>query len=54
MDYTLNIVFLGGFVNMDNRKIQLHNVNFDDFIKAIDECKGDIYLETKDGDVLNR
>jgi hypothetical protein len=38
---------------MDKRKIQLHNLNFDDFIKAIDECKGDVYLETKDGDVLN-
>ena len=38
---------------MDNAKIQLHNINFDDFIKVIDECKGDVYLETKDGDVLN-
>ena len=38
---------------MDNGKIQLHNVDFDDFIKAIDECKGDVYLETSDGDSLN-
>lgn len=38
---------------MDNKKIQLHNVDFEDFIKAIDECKGDVFLETKDGDVLN-
>ena len=38
---------------MDNKKIQLHNINFKDFIKAIDECKGDVYLETADGDVLN-
>ncbi|MCQ2440511.1 MAG: hypothetical protein MJ076_01255 [Clostridia bacterium] len=38
---------------MDNNKIQLHNIDFDDFIKAIDTCKGDVYLETKDGDVLN-
>lgn len=38
---------------MDNGKIQLHNIDFDDFIKAIDECKGDVYLETNDGDVLN-
>lgn len=38
---------------MDNAKIQLHNVNFDDLIKVIDECKGDVYLETSDGDVLN-
>lgn len=38
---------------MDNKKIQLHNIDFKDFIKAIDECKGDVYLETGDGDVLN-
>ncbi len=38
---------------MDNRKIKLHNINFEDFIKAIDECRGDVYLETADGDVLN-
>ena len=38
---------------MDGRRVRLHNVNFDDFIKAIDECKGDVYLETTDGDVLN-
>ncbi len=38
---------------MDNKKIQLHNINFEDFIKVIDECKGDVYLETNDGDVLN-
>ena len=38
---------------MNNSKIQLHNVNFEDFIKAVDECKGDVFLETADGDVLN-
>ena len=38
---------------MNNDKIQLHNVDFNDFIKAIDECKGDVYLETGHGDVLN-
>lgn len=37
---------------MDNR-IKLHNVDFDDFIKAVEKCKGDVYLETTDGDVLN-
>lgn len=36
-----------------NRYINLHNVNFDDLIKTIDECKGDVYLETTDGDILN-
>ena len=38
---------------MDKRNIQLHNINIKDFLVAIDECKGDVYLETKDGDVLN-
>ncbi len=38
---------------MDKRFIKLHNVNFDDFIKTIDECKGDVFLETSDGDILN-
>ena len=38
---------------MDTRKIKLHNIDFDDFIKAIDTCVGDVYLETSEGDVLN-
>ena len=38
---------------MDKRYIKLHNVNFDDFIKTVEECKGDVYLETTDGDILN-
>lgn len=52
MDYTFVIEDKGGYY-MDNKKIQLHNIDFEDFIKAIDECKGDVFLETKDGDVLN-
>ena len=36
-----------------NNKIQLHNIDFDDFIKAIEKCKGDVYLETSEGDILN-
>ena len=38
---------------MDNNKIKLHNIDFEAFIDAIDKCKGDVYLETKEGDVLN-
>ena len=38
---------------MDIGKLELHNIDFDDFLKAIDTCKGDVYLETDDGDVLN-
>lgn len=33
--------------------IALHNANFNDFIKLVDQCKGDVFLETTDGDVLN-
>ncbi len=38
---------------MDNRKIELHNIDFDDFIDAVNSCKGDVFLETRDGDSLN-
>ncbi len=38
---------------MDNGKIKLHNIDFEDFIKVVDECKGDVFLETSDGDILN-
>lgn len=34
-------------------KLQLHNIDFKDFIAAVDTCKGDVYLETDEGDVLN-
>ena len=36
---------------MDN-KLRLHNIDFEDFIKMVDKCKGDVYLETAVGDVL--
>lgn len=35
------------------RDIELHNVTLEDFIKVIDHCKGDVYLETEEGDTLN-
>lgn len=38
---------------MNNTKIQLHNIDLTDFINAIDSCKGDVFLETSDGDILN-
>lgn len=34
-------------------KLQLHDIDFNEFIKAVDSCKGDVYLETDEGDVLN-
>lgn len=38
---------------MNINKIQLHNIDLADFIKAIDQCKGEVFLETDEGDVLN-
>ena len=38
---------------MDNKRIKLHNIDFEDFVKVFDTCVGDEYLETDDGDVLN-
>ncbi len=34
-------------------KLEIRNVDFEDFIKALDSCKGDVFLETPDGDCLN-
>ena len=38
---------------MDNKRIKLHNIDFEDFVKVVETCVGDVYLETDDGDVLN-
>ena len=34
-------------------KIQMHDIDFNKFIEALDSCKGDVFLETADGDCLN-
>ena len=33
--------------------VELHKIDFKKFIEAIDQCKGDVYLVTDDGDKLN-
>ena len=33
--------------------IELHKVNLQEFMKAIDLCKGAVYLVTREGDRLN-
>lgn len=33
--------------------LKLHNLDFAEFIKALDACKGDVFLETSEGDILN-
>ncbi len=34
-------------------KIDMHNIDFNDLLKTIDACKGDVFLETPEGDSLN-
>ena len=34
-------------------KLRLHDVDFNEFLQAVDKCKGDVFLETEDGDILN-
>lgn len=36
-----------------NRLNLVHDINVSDFIKTVDACKGDVFLETNEGDVLN-
>ena len=33
--------------------LKMHDMDFNEFIKALDMCKGDVFLETNEGDVLN-
>ncbi len=33
--------------------VQLHDVDVPEFIKVLDECEGDIYLVTNEGDRIN-
>lgn len=35
------------------RKMILHDLDVTDFIKTLDHCKGDVLLETPEGDILN-
>ena len=34
------------------RFIVMHDIDMADFMKTLDQCKGDVFLETKEGDVL--
>ncbi len=33
--------------------VELHKINFKKFIEAIDQCKGNVWLVTEEGDRLN-
>lgn len=36
-----------------SNNLELHNINIKEFIEVLDSCKGDVYLETEEGDCLN-
>ena len=38
---------------MESATLQLHNVNVPAFIKVLDECKGNVYLVSREGDHMN-
>lgn len=33
--------------------IIMHDIDIADFMQTLDQCKGDVFLETAEGDVLN-
>lgn len=33
--------------------IVMHDIDIADFMQTLDSCKGDVFLETNEGDVLN-
>ncbi len=35
------------------RFLVMHDIDMADFIQTLDKCKGDVFLETNEGDVLN-
>ena len=38
---------------MQFNELEIHNIDVKEFIAALDQCKGDVFLETSEGDVLN-
>lgn len=38
---------------MDRDRLELHNINFDEFLQVVDSCSGNVFMETDDGDCLN-
>ncbi len=38
---------------MQLNELKIHNIDVKEFIAALDQCKGDVFLETPEGDVLN-
>ncbi len=38
---------------MSPKMVELHDVDVPEFLKVLDNCEGEIYLMTRDGDRLN-
>ena len=38
---------------MNNAYLDLHEIDVKNFFKTVDSCKGNVFLETDEGDVLN-
>lgn len=38
---------------MNFGEMEMHNLDVKEFIQALDHCKGDVFLETTEGDILN-
>ena len=38
---------------MKRKRLELHNIDFEDFLKVVDSCEGAVYMETEEGDCLN-
>lgn len=38
---------------MIKREIEMHEVDIAEFIKALDGCTGNVYLESEEGDCIN-
>ncbi len=35
------------------KRVDLHNVNVSEFVQELDNCKGEVYLTSPDGDKIN-
>ena len=33
--------------------LDIHNIDIQDFMATLDQCKGDVFIETDEGDCLN-
>ena len=46
-------ILINGKVGFNMGSLELHKIDFQKFMEALDHCKGNVYLVTEDGDRLN-